>query len=163
MTHALLPTLTKPLTRASADDCIGGYFIPKGATVVLNVWAMHHDERRWERPDDFIPERFASHPKLASQYTSDGPARDHFGYGAGRRVCPGIHLAERNLFVAMAKLLWAFDFRKPPGVDAKVESSIGFLQCVRDYGCDISVRSEMRAETIRREFQEAGEVFANYD
>src|ERR1700733_6302398 len=32
------------------------------------------------------------------------------GTGAGRRLCPGIHLAERNLFIAMAKLLWAFSF-----------------------------------------------------
>lgn len=110
-----------------------------------------------------MPERFASHPKLASQYTSDGSSRDHFGYGAGRRVCPGIHLAERNLFIAISKLLWAFDFSKEEGQDGEVESSIGFLQCVRDYGCRITVRSERRAETIRREFEEAGSIFANYD
>jgi len=130
---------------------------------VLNVWGMHHNDERWEKPEDFMPERYVTHPKLASQYTSDGPDRDHFGYGAGRRVCPGIHLAERNLFVAMAKLLWAFDFRKVTGGDGKIESSIGFLQCVRDYDCIIKVRSEKKAETIRREFQQAAEVFADYD
>lgn len=130
---------------------------------MLNVWAMHHDESRWERPEDFMPERFLNHPKLASQYTSDGPTRDHFGYGAGRRVCPGIHLAERNLFVGMAKLLWAFDFRRRGEGSGNVESSIGFLQCVRDYECEITVRSEKRAETIMREYQEAQQVFANYD
>lgn len=137
--------------------------IPKGSTVVLNVWAMHHDETRWEKPADFMPERFASYPKLASQYTSDGSTRDHFGYGAGRRVCPGIHLAERNLFIAISKLLWAFDFSKKEGNNQAVESSIGFLQCVREYECQISVRSEKRAETIRLEFEEAGNIFANYD
>lgn len=124
---------------------------------------MHHDENRWEKPEDFIPERYASHPKLASQYTSDATARDHFGYGAGRRVCPGIHLAERNLFLAMAKLLWAFDFKKKEGDDGKIESSIGFLQCILEYDCQITVRSEKRAETIRHEFERAGEIFANYD
>ncbi|KAF2135651.1 uncharacterized protein K452DRAFT_281196 [Aplosporella prunicola CBS 121167] len=148
---------------AEVDDWVGGHFIPKGSTVVLNVWAMHHDEERWEKPEDFMPERFQSHPKLASQYTSDGPGRDHFGYGAGRRVCPGIHLAERNLFIAMAKLLWAFDFRKRPDDNGQVESSIGFLQCVRDYKCMITPRSEKRAETIRREFEEAQEVFEDYE
>jgi cytochrome P450 len=142
---------------------VGGHFIPKGSTVVINVWAMHHDEKRWEKPSDFMPERYVTHPKLASQYTSDGPDRDHFGYGAGRRVCPGIHLAERNLFVAMAKLLWAFDIRKRTDDSSKVESSIGFLQCVNDYDCVITVRSEKRAETIRREFDEAGKIFAKYD
>jgi cytochrome P450 family 619 len=130
---------------------------------VLNVWAMHHDETRWERPSDFMPERYAAFPKLASNYTSDGPDRDHFGYGGGRRVCPGIHLAERNLFVAMAKLLWAFDIRKKTDDDSKVESSIGFLQCVSDYECVITPRSEKRAETIRKEFQEAAHIFSDYD
>ncbi|KAI0023477.1 cytochrome P450 oxidoreductase [Xylariomycetidae sp. FL0641] len=150
----------------SEDDWVGGYLIPKGSTVVLNVWGMHHDGARWERPDDYEPSRYAaSHPKLASHYTSDGPKRDHFGYGAGRRVCPGIHLAERNLFVAMAKLTWAFDFGRKAGHPGggKIESSLGFLQCVQDYECEITVRSEKRAETIRREFEQAGEIFANYD
>lgn len=148
-----------------ADDWVGGYLIPKGSTVVLNVWAMHHDSRRWDRPEDFAPERFADHPKLAPHYTSDAESRDHFGYGAGRRVCPGIHLAERNLFVAMSKLLWAFEFGKGKGGggNGEVETSIGFLQCVTDYDCAITVRSEKRAETIRREFEQAAEVFANYD
>lgn len=45
-----------------------------------------------------MPERFNAYPNLASHYTSDGLGRDYFSYGAGRRVCPGIHLAERNLF-----------------------------------------------------------------
>lgn len=110
-----------------------------------------------------MPERYKTHPKLASQYTSDGPDRDHFGYGAGRRVCPGIHLAERNLFVAMAKLLWAFDFAKKVDDRSTVESSIGFLQCVTDFDCVITPRSEKRAETIRREFEEAAHIFDNYD
>lgn len=33
----------------------------------------------------------------------------HYGYGAGRRICPGMHLAERTQWRAIAKLLWAFD------------------------------------------------------
>ncbi|KAI1824706.1 cytochrome P450 oxidoreductase [Xylaria intraflava] len=145
------------------DDWVGGHHLPKGSTVVLNVWGMHHNEKRWEQPEDFMPDRYSTHPKLASQYTSDGPDRDHFGYGAGRRVCPGIHLAERNLFVAMAKLLWAFDFKKSSDDDGNVESSIGFLQCVRDYGCIITPRSEEKVETIKREYQQTAEIFANYD
>ncbi|GME25891.1 uncharacterized protein K452DRAFT_281196 [Neofusicoccum parvum] len=145
------------------DDWIGGQFIPKGSTVVLNVWAMHHDERRWEKPGDFMPERFKTHPKLASHYTSDAQRRDHFGYGAGRRVCPGIHLAERNLFIGMAKLLWAFDFKRKGEGNGKVESSIGFLQCVTDYECEITARSDKRAETIEREMEGAQEVFDEYD
>ncbi|CAN8095855.1 unnamed protein product [Discula destructiva] len=144
------------------DDWFRDMFIPKGSTVILNMWGLHHDPTRWDSPAEFKPERFAAYPKPASQYLNDGPARDHFGYGAGRRVCPGVHVAERNLFVAMAKLLWAFEFRKTAGAK-EAETSTGMVQAVRDFECEVTVRSEKRAETIRREFEEAQEVFADYD
>lgn len=66
-------------------------FLPKGSTVVLNVWAMHHDSNTWKDPQHFIPERFEAYPSLASSYAASGKwdERDHYGYGAGRRICPG--------------------------------------------------------------------------
>lgn len=84
--------------------------IPKGSTVILNVWGLHHDPKRHAHPDIFDPERYAGRTLLAPEYVScaDPEQRDHYGYGSGRRICPGIHLAERNLFLAIAKLLWAF-------------------------------------------------------
>ncbi len=65
--------------------------LPKDATVVLNVWAMHHDKKTWKDPERFMPERYESYPALASTYTASGKwdERDHYGYGAGRRICPG--------------------------------------------------------------------------
>ena len=143
--------------------------LPKGSTVVLNVWAMHHDERTWKEPQHFMPERFENHPQLASVYAAAGEwdKRDHFGYGAGRRVCPGIHLAERNLFIGVAKLLWAFKFgvKKGASVDTSAETGLsqGFLRCVKDYGCSIDVRSEVKRDTIMREFSEVQEVFSRFD
>lgn len=41
--------------------------------------------------------------------------RDHFTFGAGRRICPGIHIADRSLFVAISRMLWGFNIRQ--GVD----------------------------------------------
>lgn len=39
----------------------------------------------------------------------DGEQRDHFSYGAGRRVCAGMYVAEASLFIAVSKLLWTFN------------------------------------------------------
>ena len=39
-------------------------------------------------------------------------SRPHFTFGAGRRVCPGVHVAERGLFLAIARLLWGFEFHR---------------------------------------------------
>ncbi|KAI9841068.1 MAG: hypothetical protein M1837_001039 [Sclerophora amabilis] len=152
------------------DDWIDDMFLSKGLTVILNVWGMHMDENTWEKPQHFIPERYANHPKLAPEYaaSSDWASRDHYGYGAGRRICPGIHLAERNLFIGVAKLLWAFNFEEKPGTvndsDPETGYSVGFLHGARDYGCNINVRSEKTRETILREFDEAEKaVFSRFD
>ncbi|KAF2181442.1 m-hydroxybenzyl alcohol hydroxylase [Zopfia rhizophila CBS 207.26] len=150
------------------DDEVNGMRVPKGSTVILNVWGMHHDDQRWKAPEHFHPDRFADFPALASIYAASGEwdKRDHFGYGAGRRICPGIHLAERNLFIGVAKLLWAFEFKEKEGIDNDISeehgTSKGFLHCPTDYGCSVKLRSEAKRETIMREMDEANEVFARF-
>jgi len=44
--------------RANADIKIGGYDVPKGTTVIVNVWAIARDPNIWPDPDAFCPERF---------------------------------------------------------------------------------------------------------
>ena len=81
----------------SLDSEVNGMFLPKGSTVVLNVWAMHNDSDTWKDPEHFVPERFESYPSLASTYAASGKwdERDHYGYGAGRRICPGEFNSQR--------------------------------------------------------------------
>ncbi|KAJ5215367.1 m-hydroxybenzyl alcohol hydroxylase [Penicillium cinerascens] len=151
------------------DDYINGMFLPKGATIVLNVWAIHHDPHCWPDPDRFEPARFENYPALAPTYAATGEwdKRDHYGYGAGRRICPGIHLAERNLFIGVAKLLWAFEFMQPVNsysdIDPESGASQGFLHCPKTYSCGVRLRAPEKRETISREFREAQEIFARFD
>ncbi|KAF4770910.1 hypothetical protein HAV15_012672 [Penicillium sp. str.  len=105
-------------------------------------------------------------PALASGYAGS-EHRDHLGYGAGRCVCPGIHLAERNLIIGVAKLFWAFEFLNPPASDNDISAhsgaSRGFLHCPEDYGCAIRPRSPKKRDTIMRELAEAQEVLTQFD
>ncbi|MCJ1248411.1 hypothetical protein MMC30_005628 [Trapelia coarctata] len=172
--HALSEAKHLPIAPAT-DDTSNGYTLPKGTTVFLNVWALHHDPTHFPSPDIFDPARFAAHLLSAAEYavSADYEGRDHYGYGCGRRLCPGIHLAERNLFLAMAKLLWAFRFAgKGDGrggvgtvdVDAGTGYSEGFLHCPKVFEAEVMPRSEGRRETILREFGEVErEVFAGYE
>lgn len=149
--------------------------IPAGSTVILNVWGLHHDPVRFPNPDVFDPERYAGRTLLAPEYaaSADFENRDHYGYGSGRRMCPGIHLAERNLFLAMAKLLWAFDFSEkadaqgraiPIDVDAKTGYTEGFLHCPKPFAAEIKPRSEKRRATILKEYESAkSDVFSKYE
>lgn len=43
---------------------------------------------------------------------SDIRDRDHWGFGAGRRICPGMHVAEGTLMLSIARILWAFSIAK---------------------------------------------------
>ena len=135
---------------------------------------MHMDEKQYENPAAFIPERFTEHSKLAPEYAAgDWEKRDHYGYGAGRRICPGIHLAERNMFLSIAKLLWAFNFEEQIGMDGKALTNDsdpvtgyhqGFLYCPKPYGCKPVIRSDRIKATLVKEFAVAEEsVFSMFE
>ncbi len=112
----------------------------------------------------FRPERYEGWTQLSPFYaTSEN--RDHYGYGAGRRICPGMHFAERSLFLGMSKLLRAFDFRPARDkdgnkVEVDVDAETGHDQGDRwvsqgipkEFPCDIKPRSEARRTTIMKEF-----------
>ncbi|KAI8948568.1 cytochrome P450 [Xylaria longipes] len=94
------------------DDVYLGYRIPRGAGVVNNVYAIHMDESRYPNPRVFNPERFLSDTQSAAEAARNPnpKARDHFVFGSGRRICLGMHIAERSLFIAIARMMWAFEF-----------------------------------------------------
>jgi hypothetical protein len=85
---------------------------------------------------------------------------------AGRRSCPGVQLAEQDIFLALSRLLWAFEFSAPPGTKVNVEQSAWVGETVRhprEFPLVITPRSERRAETIDREMALAKEnVFSAY-
>lgn len=98
---------------AREQDDIDGYIIPAGATVVLAVWAANNDPNLFPEPRVFNPSRQNASLSLGeAAAASDFHDRDQWTFGAGRRICPGIHVAERSLFLAMARILWAFDMSK---------------------------------------------------
>ncbi|KAK9378461.1 cytochrome P450 [Kockiozyma suomiensis] len=110
------PTASGGLPHLCTEDYwYDGMLIPKGTITFVGVWAIHHDEKLYPDHEKFDPDRYLGHPKLAGEYAAspDYNNRDHFGYGAGRRICPGMHLAERNMWRIVAKLLWAFELSEP--------------------------------------------------
>jgi phenylacetate 2-hydroxylase len=90
-----------------------GVVIPDGTTVFLNAWAVHHDESRYGDVDVFRPERFMEEKE-------DGSSQAHYSFGAGRRMCAGVHLANRELYSAISKLVYFFKLEEgdvPYGCD----------------------------------------------
>lgn len=87
--------------------------IPAGTTIVLAVWSANNDEKLFPNPRMFDPTRHDPDMSFLEAASADPRHRDNWTFGAGRRLCPGIHVAERGLFFTATRLLWAFNFRRP--------------------------------------------------
>ncbi|CEL03747.1 Putative Cytochrome P450 [Aspergillus calidoustus] len=145
------------------DDEYMGYFIPKGAGVMNNVWGIHMDPKRHPNPRKFNPDRYKDDKQSLGDAAAnpDASKRDAFTFGAGRRICPGIHVAERSLFLGMSRILWAFDIR--PALDESGKEIIpdkdrltqGFVCMPEEFPATITPRSRERAEMVRREWEAA--------
>ncbi|RSM07410.1 hypothetical protein CEP52_005265 [Fusarium oligoseptatum] len=143
-------------------DSYQGYQIPKNSSIINNVWAIHMDETRSPEPRVFNPDRFKDIPStLYQSVIGDVAKRDNFVFGAGRRLCQGIHIAERSLFLAISRFFWGFNFSaakdehgNPVQYDA--EDLVGGITVQpADFPAVIEARSKRRADIIREEAQES--------
>ncbi|KAK5212184.1 hypothetical protein LTR41_002426 [Exophiala xenobiotica] len=151
---------------AMQDGWYKGYFIPKGSVVMINTWGIHYNPKRFPEPEKYEPMRFFNHPLSAAEATTvaDPEMRDHYAYGGGRRICPGMHVAERSLFINVARLMWGFDLqlaKDENGRDIPVDPTFttgylpGGMAIAKPFVCDIRPRSPHHADVLRRDWEEA--------
>jgi cytochrome P450 len=96
---------------ATSDLEFKGYHIPAGTRVLYSIYLTHRHPAFWDRPDDFIPERFAPENK------GEHP-RPHYAYvpfGGGPRICIGMAFAQVEMRVVLARILQRFTLGKPAG------------------------------------------------
>lgn len=98
--------------RANTNVKIGGYDIPKGSTVHVNVWAVARDPKVWKNPQEFRPERF-----LEEDVDIKGHDFRLLPFGAGRRICPGAQLGLDMVTSMIGQLLHRFNWAPPAGVN----------------------------------------------
>ncbi|XP_030529645.1 cytochrome P450 CYP82D47-like [Rhodamnia argentea] len=94
--------------RTTMEECTfsGGFRVPAGTRLMLNIWKMQRDGRVWSNPDKFEPERF-----LTTHQNVDVRGRnlELIPFGAGRRSCAGMSLALHTVHLTVASLLQSFD------------------------------------------------------
>ncbi|EOY24550.1 Cytochrome P450, putative [Theobroma cacao] len=119
--HATVPLLLPRKAGADAEIC--GFTVPKGAQVLVNVWAIGRDPSIWEKPSAFMPERF-----MGSDIDVKGRDFGLIPFGAGRRICPGLPLANRMLHLMLGSLIHSFDWKLEGGIspeDMNMEEKFG--------------------------------------
>ncbi|OIT39429.1 cytochrome p450 76c1, partial [Nicotiana attenuata] len=80
-----------------------GYFVLRASQVLVNLWSIGRDPTIWEEPSVFKPEKF-----WGSKVDVRGQDFEFIPFGAGRRICPGLPLANRTVPVMLASLLNSF-------------------------------------------------------
>ncbi|KAL1542028.1 cytochrome P450 71A9-like [Salvia divinorum] len=111
----LHPPAPLMVPRETTEPCAidgGRYHIPAKTRVFFNVAAMSTDPAVWENPREFSPERFED-----SDVDFRGKHFELLPFGAGRRGCPGINFSIPVVELAVANLLFRFDWKLPEGVE----------------------------------------------
>jgi len=134
------------------DDEYNGYRIPKGSTVLPNVWAIFHDEQGYPEPFKFDPDRFENEDKNKLAGINELP---HAAFGFARRLCPGRWLAYDSIWIAVVSVLSVYSISaatddKGLPIQPSVEYTEGQISHPKPFKCRIVPRSEAAAALIKQ-------------
>lgn len=84
---------------ATQDVAVDGYRVERGTMLIVGVYALHRDPALWERPLDFVPDRFAD------DSSRERSRWQYMPFGAGPRSCIGDHFAMLAATLALATIV----------------------------------------------------------
>nr|XP_043612365.1 cytochrome P450 93A3-like [Erigeron canadensis] len=103
--HPALPVLARQSTE---DFMVAGYYIPAKTLIFINLWALGRDPNHWENPNEFCPERFQ---EKDNEFDVRGQHFQMLPFGSGRRLCPGISLAQIMIHTTLGAMIQCFDWK----------------------------------------------------
>ncbi|CAN1309570.1 Cytochrome P450 71B36 [Linum perenne] len=104
--HPPAPLLLPRESMSAVKIC--GYDVPAKTLIYVNAWGIGRDPRHWKDADKFVPERFE---ERSLDYK--GQSFEYLPFGSGRRICPGINVGIVTVEIALANLLYWFDWELP--------------------------------------------------
>ncbi|KAI0169851.1 cytochrome P450 [Hypoxylon sp. FL1284] len=100
-TGGVRQTVDKPIV-------VGGTVIPPHTTIVAPRWSIGRLETAFEKPNEFIPERWTTKPDMVKSEKAFSP------FTKGRHVCPGKQVGLLEVRMVMAMILANFEFSIAP-------------------------------------------------
>ncbi|XP_062098891.1 ent-kaurene oxidase, chloroplastic-like [Humulus lupulus] len=114
--HSPVPII--PLRYAHEDTQLGGYHIPAGTEIAINIYGCNMDKNKWENPEEWNPERF-----LSKKYDPMDLYKT-MTFGAGKRVCAGSLQAMLIVCTTIGRLVQEFHWRLKDG-EAEDVATVG--------------------------------------
>ena len=118
-TMRIFPAARATTREAVEDDVLGGYEIKAGDRMFINIIGIHMDERYWDNPEKFDPDRFSP------ERSEDRHKWAFLPFLNGPRKCIGEPLSRVEMQLIAAIMLQNFTFRLPAGT--KVEQEVRFV------------------------------------
>ncbi|KAJ6685940.1 ENT-KAURENE OXIDASE CHLOROPLASTIC [Salix purpurea] len=109
------PAPVIPLRYAHEDTQIGGYYIPAGSEIAVNIYGCNMDKKLWENPEEWKPERF-----LDGKYDSMDLHKT-MAFGAGKRSCAGALQASLIASATIGRVAQEFEWRLEDGEEENVD------------------------------------------
>lgn len=169
---------------STKDDVYNGTFIPAGTNVHANQWygsvshylcrrglkqscrAIHRDTELYPDPETFLPERWLSpkYPTFKEPLSTYPNLQSFSAFGFGRRICPGLNIAERSLHLLIARIAWACELKKAKDENGKEKDvplynySEGFNAFPLWFPFDLQVRGEDRLNIVKEEAEKSRQI-----
>ena len=102
----LYPPVSFMPRMANRDLTMRDKSIKRGDAVIVSPWLMHRNERYWEDPHYFNPERFNSKESIVKN--------TYFPFGMGPRICIGAKFAMQEAPLILATILKNYTLELQP-------------------------------------------------
>ncbi|XP_054262987.1 probable cytochrome P450 304a1 [Macrosteles quadrilineatus] len=93
--------------RCTQDTYFYGHFIPKDTMMLANIWSSNMDDKIWDKPFEFSPERHLDANGQLKKKDLSLP------FGLGKRVCSAETFARQNLFLLFSAMMQHFTLLLP--------------------------------------------------
>ena len=126
-TLRLYPPAFITFRQAAEDVELGGYRVPEGTRLTLPQFHVHTDERWYDAPDRFDPDRWTE------EFEESLPDYAYFPFGGGPRHCIGMRFAMLELRTVVATVARSveFELRSDPDPELEMASTLRPAEDVR--------------------------------
>nr|AAY42951.1 kaurene oxidase [Stevia rebaudiana] len=100
--HSPVPII--PLRHVHEDTVLGGYHVPAGTELAVNIYGCNMDKNVWENPEEWNPERF-----MKENETID--FQKTMAFGGGKRVCAGSLQALLTASIGIGRMVQEFEWK----------------------------------------------------
>ncbi|USP75348.1 uncharacterized protein yc1106_02622 [Curvularia clavata] len=116
--------LPHTLTRDDVYEMKDGrrLFFPARSNFHPVQWSIHREPNRYPDPDNFRPERCLEKgwPTFKEPLTQYPSLQNFSAFGFGRRICPGLNIAEQSLYILISRIAWCCNLSCKTSADDQV-------------------------------------------